>query len=194
MGILRDGGLVALGGLGAAFGGLYRHAATGIPSIDRFPIRGLYVLAFMREFGLTEWAPMLPRLVRLAGATTANESRGLARNFLGDTQYPAGPSIGPYQVYRRTAKELGLYKPPAGLSEEAEKAHYATLRGDLWRMATWKAAVFRSKLEAAAARPDAGFDVLWSAVRRYNGSGPMAEGYRERAREFYRKTWGDPDA
>jgi hypothetical protein len=92
------------------------------------------------------------------------------------------------QVYRSTAKQLGLWTPAADVAgdEVAERAAYAELAKDIGWGIQAGVRVFRSKLEQSAAEGIAG------GLRRYNGSGPQAEGYRDRALAFAEKTWGGP--
>lgn len=99
---------------------------------------------------------------------------------VGDRGFAGGPSIGPGQVYRETAKDLGLWTPTEG---EDERSAYEALASDEDRMLSWAVSVFKDKLRQA------GGDVA-DAIRRYNGSGPRAEAYRAKALAFAEQAWG----
>jgi soluble lytic murein transglycosylase-like protein len=99
------------------------------------------------------------------------ETRGQPRNYVGDTTSSHGPSIGPMQVSRDTAKELGLWSPPSGVDLATEKQAYLAHAQNELETIGWGVTVFKDKLAQA------GGDVL-EAVRRYNGSGSAAESYR----------------
>ncbi len=97
---------------------------------------------------------------------------------LGDYTASGGPSVGPWQVERATAVELGLV--PSDISAN----DYVLLEADLWWCARAAAKVFDSKLSAA------GGD--WSqALARYNGSGAAAADYSTRALAYANTTWGE---
>lgn len=190
-------------GAGAAFAWLYQHAATGVATQDRYGIRGSIVLQAIRHFGTGPDARLLPVIVRLYQAKTHNESQGRPGNYLGDTGLQKGPSIGPGQVLRTTAQELGIWQPSAAAlatptldDDRAEYAAKAQSAGiELWGIGAGLA-VFKDKLRIVDATHADGprWGRLWSALRRYNGSGPGAEQYRENAQAFYRRTWPDDPA
>jgi len=110
-----------------------------------------------------------------------NESAGMPSNYLGDITLAAGPSIGPMQVYRKTARELGL------VPDDISASDYAALSTKEFRTIGMGVAVFKSKLQAA------GGDVA-DAIRRYNGSGDAAAAYQQRALSFLGSTWSSSAA
>ena len=103
---------------------------TGVPSLDRFEIR--YRIAFwaFRRFGPRAATDL--RIPRALMAIVNNESGGVAdiKHYLGDKTAKGGPSIGPMQVYRQTAKDLGLWRPPPGATAAEERAAYEALALD----------------------------------------------------------------
>lgn len=169
---LVSAGLVLAGGaFVAGVGFIAQSIATGNPRIDRWGIRGRVAIECLKTFG--------PRVLRDLSIPRAmlliidHETRGNPREavYLGDQTASGGPSIGPGQVYRRTAKDLRLWTPPAGATDDQERAAYAALATDEALTIRWAVKVFASKLRAANG------DVA-EAIRRYNGSGPAAESYR----------------
>lgn len=148
---------------------------TGIASLDRYDIRLRLAWAALRTFGPQVAIDLaIPRALM---AIVNNESRGDPKNYLGDATLGGGPSIGPMQVYRSTAKDLKLWAPPPGATVEQERAAYALLAKDEALGIRWGVAVFASKLKLAGGN-------VTEAIRRYNGSGPLAEAYRDRAVTF----------
>jgi hypothetical protein len=144
---------------------------TGVPDIDRLGL----------QFAEQGWRvyPLSPRsAVRFAQALAAlcnNESGGAPAPVVGDTTAAGGPSVGPLQVYRQTAKDLGLWSPPDDGSDERD-AYAALALDESWCI--WAGAeVLRDKLrQAAGAYPD--------AIRRYNGSNADAYRYSDKALAF----------
>jgi hypothetical protein len=186
--LLIPGGLVVLGAvflvLTAAAYALWSATGTGDSRLEALRWRIAWQLA--RQLG----AAVRPAHGRAMMAILSIELPARwtpGTPVVGDVELGGGPSIGPGQVYRATAKALGLWTPPAGLTEDEERAEYRALSSDEDRMVAWSVAVFRSKLDAA------GGDVA-EAVRRYNGSGPRAEAYREKALAFASKEWGGLEA
>lgn len=169
------GGIFVL--TGTAFYKLWEGSATGIPAIDRF--RMWVVLSVIKNFGVNARV----EYVRAVMSIINNESRGAKAPVVGDILLGGGPSIGPMQIYRSTAKSMRLYVPTDGLSDEAEREDYKNLAFDEKMMIDWGVRVFKEKLRIASG------DVA-GAIRRYNGSGPNAEAYRDRALAFAGKTWG----
>ena len=118
-------------------------------------------------------------------AIVNNESGGVAdiKHYLGDKTAKGGPSIGPMQVYRQTAKDLGLWSPPPGATAAEERAAYEALALDEALGIEWGTAVFADKLRIAKGD-------ISEAVRRYNGAGERAELYRDKALAFFSDKWG----
>jgi hypothetical protein len=173
--MLKASGIVAGSALAAGAVYLLESARTGVPELDRLEVRGRLVLEVLKRFGLRAVADV--RIVRALMAIVHNESGGKPSNTLGDTSASGGPSIGFMQVYRSTAEDLGLWTPPAGATVSQAKQAYTELAGNHARGIAWGVAVFKDKLERAKG------DIV-EAVRRYNGSGPMAEAYRDKALAF----------
>lgn len=164
---------------GTVFAVLFDAARTGKADLDELRVRGRVVLEALLTFGVN----VRPNIVRALMAITNNEiDRTSPPTYLGDVTAPGGPSVGPMQVYRSTAKELGLWTPPAGASDADERDAYAALAGDFGWGIRAGVKVFKAKLEAA------GGDVA-DAVRRYNGSGAKAQGYEAKALAFASETW-----
>lgn len=151
---------------------LYEELATGVDSMDRFPIRGR-VLLYSTLKGVE------PRIIM---SLINNESKGDPNNYLGDVAASGGPSIGPMQIYRKTAKDLGLWVPPSGVDATTERALYAAMSDDEDQGIRWGIDVFKSKLSAA------GGDVT-RAIAMYNGSGPAAQTYQQNALAFLGATY-----
>jgi hypothetical protein len=123
------------------------------------------------------------RIGRALMCIVNNESKGLAKYTLGDTKASGGPSIGLMQGYRGTAEDMKLWTRPPGLLDADVRKAYEQLAGDEALGISWGVAVFKRELELA------GGDIR-DAIRRYNGSGPSAEDYRDRALEFAKsKGW-----
>jgi soluble lytic murein transglycosylase-like protein len=144
----------------------YEDLATGIETMDRFPIRGR-VLLYSFLFGVD---------ARVIMAIIHNESRGDTDNYLGDVNASGGPSVGPGQVYRTTAKALGMWSPPPGLDERAAYADMAL--DEDWGVRAC-IHVFKDKLSIA------GGDVA-KAIALYNGTPtlPAVQTYRANALAF----------
>lgn len=142
--------------------------STGDPNLDRLRLR---VLVEATKAGVD------PRVIM---GIIHNESGGRPENYLGDVTAPGGPSIGPMQVYRRTALDYGLWAP----SDPDDRDAYAAMSSDEVQGIAWGVAVFKRKLA------EANGDVA-DAVRRYNGSGSAAEAYRDRALAFISSTYGE---
>lgn len=154
---------------------------TGITSLDRFAIRYRIAHWAVAVFdGPAAWDLRIPRALM---SLCWKESRGRPP-YVGDALLPGGPSIGPMQVYRRTAKDLKLWTPPKGLSDSQERDLYLQLATDEDLGIHWGVLVFQQKLKEA--KGDVG-----NAIRRYNGSGPAAEKYRDEVLAFATKLWGD---
>lgn len=109
--------------------------------------------------------------------------------ILGDQALAGGPSVGPGQVYRKTAIDLGLWSPPEDGTDEREA--YAEVAQDAAKCLRWAVVVFASKLDAAGVwEGELSAERIADAVRRYNGGGDQARAYREKAVAFATRTWG----
>ena len=135
----------------------YIGLATGNADLDRYAIRG-NVLIYSTLYQLD------PKVVM---AIVYQESKGKPENYVGDETSSHGPSIGPMQVSRDTAKDLGLWAPDPSVDE---REAYAAMSEDEAQGIKWGCAVLANKLESASSMAD--------AVRAYNGSGTAAETYR----------------
>jgi hypothetical protein len=162
-------------GSAAALWRLLAAMETGSASLDRLGMRGCLALYSLLRFG-----PQLllnPAIPRALMCIANNESGGRPSMNLGDKEASGGPSIGLMQVYRTTAVDLGLWTPPPGASVDAAKKAYAALATDEALGIRWGVAVFANKLKIAQGN-------IPEAIRRYNGSGPSAEAYKQRALDF----------
>lgn len=144
---------------------------TGDPNLDRDAIRLNVARAAIAAFGMMR-ALEDSRLAQALISIVWKETDGDPRQYLGDTTAPGGPSIGPGQVYRETAQDLGLWHPPAGASAQAIRAAYGALAHDEAKTLTWSAIEFAHHLAAYGGH-------LPEAIRAYNGAGPHAELYRD---------------
>lgn len=156
---------------------------TGIDSLDRWPIRGQLAIAALLKFGPKAATDL--RIPRALMALVNNESRGVPdlKHYLGDATLGGGPSIGPMQVYRATAKDLGLWKPPPGATIEQERAAYAEMAMNEGQGIRWGVAVFAEKLRITKG------DIA-AAMRRYNGTNSASLVYQEKALAFYQSKFG----
>jgi hypothetical protein len=158
------GGLI-VGGL-SYFGVLYAAAATGVADVDRARIRGNAVAALLAVFGLKA-TPAIARA--FVAGVLVNEGAFTPRADgtypLGDVGHKLGPAVGPGQVLSGLhLRRLGFTGDPLDLARV----------GSEWRALYYSARIFREAFDAA------GGDVR-QAIRRYNGSGPAAEAYADRA-------------
>jgi len=149
---------------------IWSQLETGNPDLDRFGIRGRVALQSFLAFG-----PDCLRQARAMMTIIHNESSGNPDNYLGDLNATGGPSIGPGQVYRATAIDLGLY-PDAG-QDPNDRDAYADLSGDEGLGISWAVAVFKDKLRIAKGD-------IPTAIRLYNGSGASANQYQAKALGF----------
>jgi hypothetical protein len=156
---------------------------TGNPDVDPFAWK--IARAVVTEWGPTGKGPNgepLEAVAFLAAELVDRESKGRPRNFLGDVALGAGPSVGPMQVYRATAKDLGLWtpSPEAAGDEQAEKAEYAKLAEDTAWGIRAGVAVMRDKqriLDAYVAAHPGTTRTLQDLARLYNGGGAQARKY-----------------
>jgi hypothetical protein len=168
---------------------LLRSLRTGDSSIDRLAVRGRIVVELLRARPSLAFRPA--RLVELARAlmAIANNEYDRRRDLddqVGDAGFGGGPSIGPMQVYRRTALELGLYESPTAIVEgsPADREAYAALAADVAFCIRAGVRVYLAKLEGPA-HGDAA-----EAIRRYNGGGDASRAYQSRALAFLSSSYG----
>jgi hypothetical protein len=124
-----------------------------------------------------------PAIVRALMAIVNNEyARYLpATGQVGDMSLSGGPSVGPMQVYRRTAIDMGFV--PKNIS----KQDYAAYAADLDTVLKWGVLVFKEKLRMAHGN-------VSLAIKYYNGSGAQADDYRAKALAFIQRIWGSLDS
>ena len=177
--LLVPGALLVVGGLAVvAFMRVRAATATGDPRLDQFRSRvALGAVWYWR----TVDSALATRVARAFMAILHQEMLpdwdGRAP-VLGDKAIASGPSVGPGQVLRQTAVDLGLVP-----STETPEAYSARAADVDWAIDA-ALQVFRSKYAQA------GGD-LAQAIQLYNGSGPKAEDYRYAALSFAASTWGD---
>ncbi len=97
----------------------------------------------------------------------------------GDLQLSGGPSVGPGQVYFKTAGDLGLWDP----ADRDGFVAFGTDPTNLWKLIDWAVIVYKSKLAIS------GGDVT-QAIELYNGSGPSADQYQANALAFEVQAFG----
>lgn len=168
------------GGDAVTLDALIAGTAQSRAGIER--VRPLLMQAFIARFGDDATLDKARALVSILGNETLPDWNGITP-VVGDKTSSGGPSVGPGQVWRSTAKDLGLWTPPAGASADAERAAYQQLASNLGWCLDATCAVFQAKLRAA------GGDVS-DAVRRYNGSGAAALLYQGKAAIFALTEWG----
>lgn len=157
-----------------------REIKTGLPNLDA--LRGPLLVALGRH-GL-----LLPQHGRAMMAIFHNEhtngdpsrdvgvvgSGGPTDPMTpGDLQLSGGPSVGPGQVYFKTAHELGLWDA----NDRDGFIAFGTDPANLWKLIDMAVVVYKSKLEATGGDVDL-------AIQRYNGSGAKAEQYESNALAF----------
>lgn len=147
----------------------YEDLQTGILSLDRPGIRAR-ILAECIKRG---WGIEIAK--RLMGICH-QESGGNPNHYIGDVNLPGGPSIGPMQVYYKSAVDYGL------IPSDVTPADYAAMASDEGKGIAFGCQIFAFKLKAANGDLD-------EAVRRYNGSGPAAENYRDSVLAFVADTF-----
>jgi len=120
-----------------------------------------------------------PEIVRALMSIINNEyARYLpVTGQVGDKTLAGGPSVGPMQVYRSTAIAMGF------VPKTITAAQYAAYASDLDTVLEWGVKVFKQKLAAAKGN-------VSLAIKFYNGSGPQADAYREKALAFVTRVWG----
>ncbi len=170
--------LIALGvivaAIAAAVAALAAYMRTGIDALDGLRSRVAWALL---KRGIAD-----PRYARSMMAIAHNEAPARwdgVSPIVGDATLGGGPSVGPFQVYRSTAKALGLWACPPDITEggQDERDAYASVANDLDKCTDMGVAVFLDKLDAAGGDFE-------DAVRRYNGGGAAAQAYKARAVAF----------
>lgn len=162
--------------LGARGYQLYTASATGDAQLDalRWPL--IFALA-------TRFPLMVPTGDALKQIQTmiviANTERSL-KGQIGDLTAKVGPSIGPWQLSRQGAIDVGVWKPDPTDTLDGQRASYAAEEYDssgvlnVKKLARWSLVFFQTKLKAAGGDYE-------EAIRRWNGSGDAAETYKQRA-------------
>lgn len=120
-----------------------------------------------------------PEIVRALMSIINNEyARYLpATGQVGDKKLAGGPSVGPMQVYRSTAVAMGF------VPKDITPDQYAAYAGNLDTVLEWGVRVFKQKLAMAKGN-------VPLAIKYYNGSGPQADAYRDKALAFVTRVWG----
>lgn len=152
----------------------YASLKTGVESMDRFGIRARALL--YGELGGVD-----PKVVM---AVIWNETKGDSDNYVGDTTSSLGPSIGPMQVSRVTATELGLWNPPSDWDES--QAYLLLADDEDWGIQAG-IKVLKAKLVS-----DAGAGSILNAVGLYNGSlsNPRVQTYQAGIQSFLSNHYG----
>jgi hypothetical protein len=171
-------GAVVMAAAGASILAIAEGIRTGNAKLDRH--RQTIAKHVLLQFNLR--ARDL-RLARACMAILNNESAGLPAPVVGDKTNSKGPSVGPMQVSRATAVDLGLWTPPPGVTEEQARNLFILNANDEGKCIAWGVRIFADKLRIAG-------DDFPLAIRLYNGSGPSAEAYRAKALDFYAAKWG----
>lgn len=149
---------------------LGEQCMTGKYGIDRLNLADIVV----EVFGLDASVGICRAMVGICNNECGGNS---AAPVVGDKTSSGGPSIGPLQVWRTTAIDLKLVPRGTTQSEYLELAY-----DEMWCLRAG-VKVFANKYRAA------GGD-LYSAIRRYNGSGSAAEAYRDKCVSYLASTFG----
>lgn len=145
---------------------------TGNADIDRLPLAS----AIGRVWGAS--CPV--GIARAVTAIVHLESGGRPAQYLGDTGIASGPSIGPMQVLRTSAIDLGIVPKDISRTEYARYA-YDEAAGCYWGCLEFKSWLARASGDIA------------TALQYYNGgmSGSAAsQAYREDALTWLSSTFG----
>jgi hypothetical protein len=148
---------------------------TGLDYLDEASFRVLVAFELLLNFGPKVVSDKRYGRALMAIFHQETDPRKPLTEQIGDVGLAGGPSIGPGQVYYKSAVDYGFFD---GTSEE-----YETLASNLSVCVSMAVRVFKNKL--ADARGD--FD---EAIRRYNGSGTRAQKYAADALGFANSTWG----
>jgi hypothetical protein len=119
-------------------------------------------------------ADMQESVGKLCMAIIIQESGADPDHYLGDTSLPGGPSVGPMQVYFKSARDYGLIAPDETAEEYAQRAS-----DESWGVFAG-VTVFSRKLREAGGNLD-------RAVSRYNGdtTGQYAQSVFSHKGELY---------
>lgn len=154
---------------------LVKATATGVDYLDGLRLRVAWALV---RSGLGNATPENARALMSIAHNECPPRWDGSSPIVGDATLGGGPSVGPFQVYRATALDLGLWAcPPDALDVASEREAYASVANDVDKCVSMGVAVYLDKLRIA------GGDVA-EAVRRYNGGGAAARAYRDRALTF----------
>lgn len=163
---------------------------TGDPKLDRWIDRIVHHL--VRTLG----DEATPEIGRALVGIVWKESKGVP-GLVGDkdpVKFKGGPSVGLMQVYRSTAKALGLWSPSRVISlqtktakqEHDERAEYAEMaKDDEWGIRAGVHVFCIEKMRMAKG------DVA-RAVRMYNGSGDAAHAYQGEVLAWLAGTYSKP--
>lgn len=154
------------------FYSLSNYTPCGVDGIDRLPLAPLVE----EEFGSTATIALARAVVAICWCETGGKTEA---PVIGDTTLQdRGPSIGPLQVSRGTAIDLGIVP-----KSETHAQFKARASNETWCLRQG-VKIFATKL--AAAKGD-----VADAIRRYNGSGSRAEQYRDKALSFLAEKYGE---
>jgi len=177
--------LLASGGSSAGGGGNVEFIATGRKRVDEDGELQEVTEATANATGVSR------RILLTIWTIECGELSGPREGLLGDTSLGGGPSIGPGQVYRSTAKAMGLWKP----TRADEAAEYAELadRSNYRLLCYWAALVWLEKRRLALAdNPSlSGYELIHETAWRYNGKGQPASVYADRWFNQYLVNGGD---
>lgn len=162
--------------IGARGWQLYAASATGDPQLDalRWPL--IFALATRYPWMLTtsQAEKQIQTMI-----TIAAQERSL-KGQIGDLTAKVGPSIGPWQLSRQGAIDVGVWKPDQTDTIDGQRASYAAEEYDagavlnVKKLARWSLIFFQTKLKAAGGDYE-------EAIRRWNGSGDAAQKYQKEA-------------
>lgn len=171
--LIVPGGCLVGTVIGAA--ALWSAMETGVADLDRPAIRGNALLALAATFKLSISRAVARGFMAILHNEGAYTPQADGTYQLGDTDKEGGPSVGPGQVM------AGLH-----LTHLADPLALAKVGNEL-RALYYAAAVYREAYDSA------GGDIQ-AACRIYNGSGPDAAAYAQKAADFADTTWGGFDA
>jgi hypothetical protein len=155
---------------------LYTQSKTGDPALDalRWPLVFALAWRYPLKVPTSEGLKQIQTMI-----TIANTERSL-KGQIGDLTAKVGPSIGPWQLSRQGAIDCGVWKPDPSDTLDGQRASYAAEEYDagavlnVKKLAWWSLVFFQTKLTAAGGDFE-------EAIRRWNGSGPAAVDYQQRA-------------
>lgn len=170
-------GALILGGLAVTTGFVaeqYVKLATGTETMDRFGIRARALI--YGSMNLVD-----PKVVM---AVVWNETKGDPSNYQGDIDSPLGPSIGPMQVSRALAVELGFW-PGNPADDVQDRADYLAQSSDEGQGMRWGCKALAHKISEASGS-------VLNGIGLYNGSlaNPKVQGYQADAQSFLTSNYG----